>query len=100
MQMTDVLAQMGGLGSIIAARNFVVPVPLLVLIRDVGRVSRDDLFLRRALRRREALPEEDQQHDDVGLLDDLVAIDRQGVEVQKQRIFVGWCLVEIPRLLF
>jgi hypothetical protein len=40
-----------GFGSIIAFRQFVVPMTILVLIGDAGRVSRHDLFLRGALRR-------------------------------------------------
>src|SRR2546430_2568323 len=40
-----------GLGSIVACRHFIVPATILVLIRDVRRVSWDDLFLRCALRR-------------------------------------------------
>jgi hypothetical protein len=39
-----------GLGSIIACRYFVVPMAILVLVRNACRVSRDDLFLCRALR--------------------------------------------------
>src|SRR5258707_2326916 len=39
-----------GLGSIFAGRNFVVPTPVLVFVRDGCRLTGGDLFLRRMLR--------------------------------------------------
>ena len=47
----------------------------------------------------ELVTEQKHGQDEVGLLDDLVAVDRQGMEIQKQWIFVGRCPVEIPALL-
>src|ERR1700719_553311 len=41
-----------GIGSISAGRQFVVPTPIVVFVRDGCRVPGDDLFPRRALRSR------------------------------------------------
>src|SRR5258705_4080264 len=40
-----------GLGSVTAWRHFIVPATILVLVRDAGRLSRNHLLLRCALRR-------------------------------------------------